>query len=257
MPHTVRFVLPLALVLLLCACGEPAGQDQAQTAPTTESGADAEATIRAALGKLGEVGDVRETEWPGVYSVMLDGQPVHTNAEGAYILVGDLYRVSDQANLTEARRSEQRLAALEAIDDRDTINFAPEGKTEHVVWVFTDVDCGYCQRLHSQMAQYNKLGIEVRYLAYPRAGKGSTAWQIAEQIWCADDRKAMLTQAKLHRDDFEVAPANCDTQAVARDHDLGGQLGLRGTPMIIDEQGRTVGGYVPPPALKQVLEEQG
>ena len=64
------------------------------------------------------------------------------------------------------------------------------------VTVFTDVDCGFCRKFHSQIADLNKAGVRVRYLMFPRTGPGTESWKKAEQVWCANDRRDALTRAK-------------------------------------------------------------
>jgi len=118
--------------------------------------------------------------------------------------------------------------------------------------VFTDVDCGYCRKLHSQMSELNELGIRVRYLAYPRSGPDTPSWEKAEAVWCAKDRKDAITRAKkgekIERD------AACKDTPVAADYELGEEMGVRGTPAIITETGEYLGGYLPPPQLAKYLD---
>ncbi len=78
---------------------------------------------------------------------------------------------------------------------REIIEFAP-GKTDHIIYVFTDIDCSYCRRLHRDVPELNKNGVAIKYLAYPRAGIGSRAFKDMEAVWCAEDKKQALTDAK-------------------------------------------------------------
>jgi thiol:disulfide interchange protein DsbC len=112
------------------------------------------------------------------------------------------------------------------------------------------MDCGYCRQLHSEIAQYNKLGIRVRYAAFPRTGPGSPSWKKAEAVWCSKDRKDALTRAKLGQN---VSAAQCATP-VAAEYELGNQIGVNGTPSIFTEKGEMVGGYVPAAQLAQYLD---
>jgi thiol:disulfide interchange protein DsbC len=128
--------------------------------------------------------------------------------------------------------------------------FAPR-ETKHTVTVFTDVDCTYCRKLHAEMKQYNDLGIRVRYLFYPRSGPDSESWTKAEQVWCSANRNEALTRAK--RGDSLTAKA-CANNPVARDYELGQDVGLRGTPAIILPSGELLGGYVPPAMLIKRLQ---
>jgi thiol:disulfide interchange protein DsbC len=127
------------------------------------------------------------------------------------------------------------------------IVFGPAA-AKHSITVFTDVECGYCRKLHNDIEQLTKLGVRVRYAAYPRSGPGTDDWRKMEAVWCAKDRKAAITQAKQGQN---VKSEKCATP-VASQFELGEQLGVRGTPAIFTTQGDYIGGYLPP---AQMLEE--
>ena len=130
------------------------------------------------------------------------------------------------------------------------IVFSPDAP-KHTITVFTDVECGYCRKLHSEIEQINKLGVRVRYMAYPRSGPGTPDWVKMESVWCSTDRKAAITQAKQ---DKEVKAATCATP-VAKQYALGEQFGVRGTPAIFTNAGDYIGGYLPPQQLIEQLNE--
>ena len=119
--------------------------------------------------------------------------------------------------------------------------------------VFTDVDCSYCRKLHSEIAEYNRLGIRVRYVFYPRSGPGTESWRKAEAVWCSSDRQAALTLAKSGKE--LPVNASCGPTPVARTYALGQELGMRGTPGIFTEHGDYFAGYYGPERLLQKLKE--
>jgi thiol:disulfide interchange protein DsbC len=133
----------------------------------------------------------------------------------------------------------------------DRIVFAPAGMPKHTVSVFTDVECGYCRKLHSEIAAYNKLGISVQYLAFPRAGLGTPDWLAMESVWCSDDRRKAMTDAK---DGRPVPPKRCNNPVTAQ-YELGQRIGLQGTPMIINSEGVALPGYMPPDQLLEALDK--
>ena len=104
--------------------------------------------------------------------------------------------------------------------------------------------------LHSQIGEYLAQGIEVKYLLYPRNGPASDSWVKAEQVWCADDRNEALTLAKLDKA-FETH--SCDSSAVSRQYAIGQDVGLRGTPAIVLEDGSLISGYLPAAQLAEAL----
>jgi thiol:disulfide interchange protein DsbC len=117
--------------------------------------------------------------------------------------------------------------------------FSP-ANPKYRVTVFTDIDCGYCRKLHAQIADYNKAGISIEYLFFPRAGVGSESFDKAVSVWCASDRRKALTDAKL---DKPVASKTC-TNPVRMDYDLGQRIGVDGTPAVYMTDGSYIGGYL-------------
>jgi thiol:disulfide interchange protein DsbC len=144
-----------------------------------------------------------------------------------------------------------RKAALDKIGEQDMIVFkAPNSK--YTVSVFTDIDCGYCRKLHSEIDQYLAQGITVRYLFFPRAGKGSESYNKAVAVWCAADKNKALTAAKKG-DAFDIK--SCDNP-VDKHMQLGEDFGMTGTPMIVTAKGNILPGYVPAAQLAKVLASE-
>jgi thiol:disulfide interchange protein DsbC len=197
-----------------------------------------------------KVEDVRPSRISGMYEVVMGADTAYVSADGKYIIAGDMYEIDSRTNLTEARRVEVRIKTLAKLDERDMIVFKP-AVVKHTITVFTDVECAYCRKLHSQIDQLNKLGIQVRYLAYPRAGPGTEDWQKMEAVWCSKDRKTAITQAKLGQ---EIKSPKCGATPVAKQFQLGEDLGVRGTPAIFTTGGEYIGGYLPPEDLAKELD---
>ncbi len=188
----------------------------------------------------------------GWYTIRRGAIVAYVSADGRYLLQGDLIDLDLQANLTEQERNVARTEMMESISDDEAIVFAPD-VVRHKVSIFTDIDCGYCRRLHRQIDQYLEKGIEVRYLLYPRNGPTSPSWAKAEEVWCADDRAEALTLAKQ---DQAFETRRCDSGMVSEHYALGQDVGLRGTPAIILEDGTLVSGYLPPDRLAAALDAQ-
>jgi thiol:disulfide interchange protein DsbC len=195
--------------------------------------------------------DIRPSPLPGVFEVALGSDTAYVSADGRYLINGDLYEVDSRINLTESGRSDMRRKALSKLDERDMIIFAPAA-AKHTITVFTDVECGYCRKLHGEIDQINKLGVRVRYMAYPRAGPGTEDWHKMEAVWCAKDRKTAITQAKAGA---EVKSPDCGATPVAKQYALGEKLGVNGTPAVFTDAGDYIGGYLPPQKLLEQLEQ--
>lgn len=187
---------------------------------------------------------------PGLYMVMTPPQVFYIDAEVKYLVEGSIVNMDSKVNETTPFRRMATLMSVQALEPT-MIKFSPEGKPKHVVTVFTDVDCFYCQKLHQEIAQYNKMGIEIRYLAWPRAGAGSPSYKKIESVWCADDKKKALTNAKSGKN---IQSKTCDSP-VKQHLALGEMLGVRGTPAMVLETGELFPGYVPAKVLGPELDK--
>lgn len=206
--------------------------------------------LRAALSQWSPPESVEPTPVPGIYEVVIQGQVVYLSEDGNYALLGNLVDLKTSTNLTEARRGQARLKAIDAMGEDNMVIFSPSTPARHTVTVFTDVDCVYCRRLHQEIQSYLDRGIAVRYLMYPRAGIGSSAYDKSVAVWCAEDRRDALTRAKQG----ENIPLKSCPNPVKAHYELGQAFGVRGTPSIVLENGEMVPGYVPAERLVQTLE---
>ena len=222
--------------------------------PLVASDADALSSIRAKMSALFdfvEPENVNPSPIDGWYTIQKGSVVAYVSADGRYLLQGDLIDLESQVNLSEVSRNDARRDLMASLDDDDSILFSP-AEVKHTVTVFTDIDCTYCRKLHSQINEYLDKGIAVRYVLYPRNGPASRAWSTSEEVWCARNRNEALTAAKLDRS-FETA--KCDASMVSTHYTLGRDIGLSGTPAIVFEDGTLVGGYVPPAQLSMRLEQ--
>ena len=180
----------------------------------------------------------------GLYAIEISGgRTIYGLGDGIHFFTGNLFRFDgDITNLSELRQNTKRKQLMNAISDKDTIAFGEgEGRFVETINVFTDVDCGYCRKLHSEIAEINALGIRVRYLAYPRGGIGSEGYEKLVTAWCAKDPQATLTNLKSGR---TMKMSNCESP-VKDQYFLGQQIGISGTPAIITSDGRLFPGYLP------------
>jgi thiol:disulfide interchange protein DsbC len=228
-----------------------AGAVNAQTAKTEPAAAkpDPRAEIVKKLGGL-KLEDVRISPIPGLYEIQRGSDINYVSADGRFVLVGDMIDVDKDSNLTETRRRGIRNGILQQIPESEMLVFSPKDP-KYTITVFTDIDCGYCRRLHSQIAEYNRLGIRVRYLFFPRTGPNTDSWHKAEAVWCSANRNDALTRAKNGED---VKAPKCASDIVARDFELGQKLDVDGTPAIFLPSGEMLPGYAPPAKLANYLK---
>ena len=189
----------------------------------------------------------------GFQEAVIDGHTVYISDDGRYLIQGDLIDVYEYKNLSRQAVAKVRAKILDSIPVEERIIFAPDNP-RFVATIFTDVGCGFCRKLHEQIQTYLDAGIAIQYLAYPRAGPGSEDFSTMHAVWCADDRQAALTAAKLGQ---PVAPAPADCQSPVGRHLMAGrEAGLTGTPMILAADGTELGGYLTAPELLAMLEHQ-
>jgi len=193
---------------------------------------------------------VSETPIDGILQVQVNGDIIYTSADGKYMIQGRVIDLDTREDLTETAKAEIRQDLIANMDTKGQISFAP-AEPEYSLMVFTDIDCGYCRKLHAQVEEYNKQGIAINYMAFPRAGIGSRSYEKAVAVWCADDKQDAMTQAKLGG---EPDPDQCENP-VAEQYQLGVELGVTGTPALLTSSGQLIPGYVPPEQLRQRLDQ--
>jgi len=196
---------------------------------------------------------VRPSMLPGFYEVdMGGGQTLYITEDGKHFLTGDLWEVTDKGlvNLSENVRSKHRKELIDAVDESDMLVFSPPAdKVKATVTVFTDVDCAYCRKFHKEVPELNRMGIAVRYLAYPRSGPNSPSYDKIVSAWCADDPQKALTLAKLGK---PIETRTCKNP-VAAEYALGNEVGVTGTPTLLYEDGTLIPGYLPAAQLAKQL----
>ncbi|WP_346796435.1 thioredoxin fold domain-containing protein [Halomonas sp. Bachu 37] len=208
-------------------------------------------------GQAMPVTEVSPTPLADIYQVHLEtGESFYSNADGSHFLVGDLFENGEDGlvNLTEQARNQERAEALAAIDEDQRVIFRGVQEPKATVTVFTDTSCPYCVQFHEQVPALNEMGIAVHYLAFPRSGMQGEVARVMQQVWCADNRSAAMTQAK--QGETLKGTSDCDNP-VASQYDLGMAVGVQGTPAIVLPDGRLVPGYVPAERLARMLDIEG
>jgi thiol:disulfide interchange protein DsbC len=186
-----------------------------------------------------------------VLEVVVNGEVVYVAADGSHLLQGRLYDTKQRSDLTAGTENGLRRDVLSKVGDERRIRFAAADE-KHRITIFTDVDCGYCRKLHQQMSAINAAGITVDYLMFPRAGQPSASFDKAAFVWCAVDQQDALTASMLNGELAADQRKSC-THPVADTMKLGQRLAKLGTPTIIASDGSVLGGYLEPAQLAQRL----
>jgi thiol:disulfide interchange protein DsbC len=234
---------------------KPASAQAKASAPAKPAPAAAgDAALRAAILKAvpgAEITSIKPSPIPGYREVAINGRIVYVSADGKYLVQGSLIELSSRDNLTAASEAVIRRADLDAVPRDRRIIFSPPNPKFRIT-VFTDIDCGYCRKMHTQIAEYNKAGISVEYLFFPRSGPNTDSFTKAISVWCSSDRRKALTDAKADR---QVPRKTC-ANPIAMDYELGRRIGVDGTPAIYAPDGTQIGGYVAPAEMLVRLERQ-
>ncbi|NKF51428.1 bifunctional protein-disulfide isomerase/oxidoreductase DsbC [Shewanella sp. WXL01] len=189
----------------------------------------------------------------GLYQAVTKQGMLYISEDGSKLIHGNIYALdNNMENLSDtafnAAMAAPRLEMLKPFE-KDMLVYKAKNE-KYVVTVFTDVDCGYCRKLHNEMQGYNDLGITIRYLAYPRRGVPSANADEMQAVWCAKDPLKAMTEAKSGGN---VKAASCDVD-ISKQFYLGQQFGISGTPAIVLENGSVIPGYQPPERLLKTLQ---
>ena len=196
---------------------------------------------------------IEPSVFDGIYKVYYgDLQPIYVSQDGNFFIYGYMYQINSNRiiNITNEETKSRRVDLLSSIPSNELIIFKSKNEISAIT-VFTDVDCGYCRKLHSQISEYNKVGITVKYSAFPRSGIGTQTFTRMVGAWCADDPKKVITDLK---NDKKLNLDFCDDQPIAKHYVIGQKLGISGTPAIITPDGELIPGYVSPEELLSRLK---
>ena len=246
-PDVSRRSAAVAALLLAVIAGSPtsvlAGPDDEIIAHIRERLTNAQPQMK--------IHRIERAALPGFFAVDVTGGTIYIDEAAEFMIPGTLYRIGERGvlDVDEQRLAGRRRQLMDDLNPEEMIVFAPEGETRAVINVFTDIDCGYCRKLHREVPELNAMGIEVRYMAYPRAGIGSDSYDKAVTAWCSDDPKSALTRLKSG---YTLEALSCRTH-VADQYRLGQRLGISGTPALVLSDGSLIPGYLPAARLAKRL----
>ena len=221
----------------------------------TAQGDEVSERLAARMAKLfpkEKITDLTPSPVPGLHEVLVGGSLFYISSDGRYVVHGDLIDLDAHVNLSDQRRAQARKQVFESMDEKGFIDFPSKlPETRKTLYVFTDIDCAYCRKMHTEVGRLNQAGIRVRYLAFPRSGLTGPSFDKAVAVWCAANRQEALTQAKLG---MSMNSPKCDNP-VAKEYELGNAMGVTGTPSVYTDQGKHIGGYVPADEMIKMLDD--
>ncbi|WP_213996602.1 bifunctional protein-disulfide isomerase/oxidoreductase DsbC [Arsukibacterium sp.] len=207
------------------------------------------AEISESLAPLGlQVNAVANSPMPGLLQVFTQRGLFFTSADGRFFIEGNVYDLQQAELVNDVQMRSYVSKQLPAVAD-SFIEYKAKNE-QHVVYAFTDPTCGYCQKLHNEMKQYNDAGITIRYLAFPRGGLNSKTALEMQHLWCSRNQQKAMDLAK---DGKRNPPAMCDNP-VKQHYELGQSFGINGTPALVLASGRIIPGYQPVAGLLNQLQ---
>ena len=249
---SLRLRAVTTIIFSWCALAVPASAQDEDA--FSEARQRLEAGLSAMVGSPISIDRVEETPSNDLIEVAItDGPVLYATRDGRFLLLnGDLLAVSETSvsNWTEQRRTKERVELISAVDIDDMIVFSPAEPAKGYINVFTDITCGYCRKLHLEMDDLNRRGVEVRYLAFPRGGLESDGARKLATAWCSRNRESTLTSLKAG---VEMPINDCAGNPIAEHYALGNRLGVRGTPAIVTSDGQLIPGYRPAADIAALL----
>src|SRR3989338_9283209 len=120
------------------------------------------------------------------------------------------------------------------------------------VVVFTDPDCPYCKKFHTEMKEIIKKSKDIVFYIklFPLVNVHPESYEKSKTISCKNSLKLLddaIEGKKLQKPD-------CDTKAVDENIRLAERLGINVTPTIILPDGSMVPGFIDSTTLLQLME---
>lgn len=207
----------------------------------------------AILGIIGgqtTLDSLTESPIQGVYEAVIANSIYYVFVRDNHLIVGEAFNLATGESLSDQKQNVAIASLVEKTPIEDMVVFAAEGETKRHLTVFTDIDCGYCRRLHREVPELNAAGLEIRYMAYPRAGIASSSYDKIVTVWCDEDPQSAMTASKNGE---QLPKATCDNP-VAGQFIAGEAAGISGTPTLVVDDGTVIGGYLP---AKNLLDRIG
>ena len=207
--------------------------------------------ITERIPQLKAIDEITKTPIAGLYEIRVNGTDIYyTDAQGNYLVQGNLIDTRNRRNLTEERVDKLTAVKFDALPFKDAFTIV-RGNGQRKIAVFEDPNCGYCKRFERDLQKVDNVTIHM--FLYPILGADSV--EKSKAIWCAKD-KAQAWQDYMLRDQAAApAAAMCDTAAITRNVELGRTYKITGTPTLIFTGGNRVPGAIDAKQVEKLLAE--
>jgi thiol:disulfide interchange protein DsbC len=238
------FFQPLrrALMGLLCLACSLTALAQGQEALIRKN-------LQERIPQFPKIDEITKAPMPGLYEIRVDGTEIYyTDAEGNFLIQGQLIDTRSRRNLTEERIDKLTAIDFQSLPLKDAFTIV-RGNGKRKLAVFEDPNCGYCKRFERDLQKVDN--ITVYLFLYPILGQDSV--DKSRNIWCAKDRVKAWQDAMLR--DQALASANCDISALQRNVELGRKYKINGTPTLITTDGNRVPGAISTAQIEKLLAD--
>lgn len=196
-----------------------------------------------------QLNSLKKTPYDGIYEVVANGnQIVYTDKNASYLMVGNLIDAKTQRNVTEERMRDLMRVKFDSLPLESAIKQV-KGNGSRKLAVFSDPDCPYCKRLEAELEKITD--VTVYTFLYPIASLHPQAVDRSKAVWCAPDRNKAWDDL-VKKGITPSSGTNCDNP-IAKLNELGGKLGVTGTPTLIFADGMRVPGMAPAEQLEKLL----
>ena len=173
------------------------------------------------------------------HEIIINNQIYYATNDGKYLIIGNVIDLQTKESITENTKMRQRLSIINSIEKENLVIYKPE-QTKHVLTVFTDTSCPYCQKLHNEVPRLLENSIEVRYILFSRNGDEVEAYKQLVSAWCSKNKEEAvesLFEGDI-LDDVDICENPLD-----KNSEYASLLSVEGTPTIFLEDGRVIPGY--------------
>jgi len=164
------------------------------------------------------------------------------------LIQGSISDVDKREDLTEPPATRPGLQAVKQVSEDQMVVFGPKD-APGTITVFTDIDCGFCRRLHSEIAKYNANGNPRPLPVHAAHRQGQRVLPQGGELWCAKEPPA----GHDRRQGGQGRPRAGLREPGRPAHGPRRADGINGTPALILPDGELLPGYVPPDRLKLIL----
>lgn len=196
-----------------------------------------------------EVKNLATTEMRGLYSGVLDGKVVYLNEDAQHLIAGNMVRLSDQKNLTQALMIQNNSISWKSLPLKNAIK-SVRGNGKRQIAIFSDPNCPYCQKLEVELKKLTDVTIYTFVL--PLKAKSVAP---SKAIYCEKD--PAYAWEKLVNQGIEPNSKKSCKNPIADNLALAQKLGVNGTPAIIFSNGYKVLGAYPATQIEAIWRELG